>query len=142
MKTLILGAEELSSIYDLILEALPQGGVIVLQGDLSSGKTTLTQAMVKSFGIEEAVTSPTFSLQQCYGEQLFHYDIYNHGIDHFLALGMLEELERPGYHFVEWGDQTLVSLLKSAAIPMMVIGIEKCEQEKRCYNVSSEVPNA
>ncbi len=135
MKTLILGRNELSQIYDLLLEFLPMGGVVILQGDLASGKTTLTQEVAKRFGIEEAVTSPTFSLQQCYGDQIYHYDIYNHGIEHFLALGMLEELERPGYHFIEWGEETLISLLSSAQMPFMVIEIEKYEEEKRRYKV-------
>jgi len=135
VKTLTLGKDELSPIYDLLLEYLPTGGVVILQGDLASGKTTLTQAIVLAFGIEETVTSPTFSLQQCYGDQLYHYDIYNHGIDHFLALGMLEELERPGYHFIEWGDEKLISLLKSAQMPFVVIQIKKCEESKRCYKV-------
>ena len=136
MKTLTLGKDELFQIYDLLLEYLPTDGVIILQGDLASGKTTLTQEIAKQFGIDEAVTSPTFSLQQCYGDQLYHYDIYNHGIDHFLALGMLEELERPGYHFIEWGDETLIGLLQSAQMPFMVIEIEKCEEEKRCYRIT------
>lgn len=135
MKTLTLGKDELFQIYDLLLEYLPTDGVIILQGDLASGKTTLTQEIAKQFGIDEAVTSPTFSLQQCYGDQLYHYDIYNHGIDHFLALGMLEELERPGYHFIEWGDEKLIALLKSAQMPYMVIEIDKCKKTKRCYKV-------
>jgi len=137
VKTLTLRKDELSAIYDLLLDMLPEGGTVVLRGDLASGKTTLVQAVAKRFGIEEPVTSPTFSLQQCYGNQLYHYDIYNHGIEHFLALGMLEELERPGYHFIEWGDDTLVELLAAAQMPAMVIKIEKCQNEKRCYSVEA-----
>ncbi len=117
------------------MDALPRGGVVILQGDLASGKTTLTKAAAKYLGIDEPVTSPTFSLQQRYGDQLFHYDIYNRGIEHFLALGLLEELEKPGYHFVEWGDDTLVDILRLAGIPAIVIEIEKCAQDARCYKV-------
>jgi tRNA threonylcarbamoyladenosine biosynthesis protein TsaE len=135
LKQYILGIDELPTIAGEMVDRLPHGGVVVLQGDLASGKTTLTKAIAAYFGIEEAVTSPTFSLQQCYGDQLFHYDIYSHGIEHFLALGMLEELERPGYHLVEWGDETLISILKSAQLPAIVIEIEKCGSDKRCYKV-------
>ena len=56
--------------------------------------------MVKFLGVDEDVTSPTFSLQQCYGNKIFHYDIYNHGLEHFISLGMLEELEKDGLHFI------------------------------------------
>jgi tRNA threonylcarbamoyladenosine biosynthesis protein TsaE len=133
---MILAENELSSVCELIQVQLPEGGVVILQGDLASGKTTLVKTFAKSFGVSEAVTSPTFSLQQCYGDNLFHYDIYNHGLDHFISLGMLEELEREGYHLIEWGDDTLMQLLKRAGIPVIKVKIEKCERDKRCYEVS------
>lgn len=117
------------------MDALPHGGAVILQGDLASGKTTLTQAAARYLKIDEPVTSPTFSLQQRYGDQMFHYDIYNHGIEHFMALGLLEELEKPGYHFIEWGDETLIELLQSAELPHVVITIEKCAPDARCYKV-------
>ena len=68
--------------------------MVILKGDLASGKTTLVKAVVKAMGINEEVTSPTFSLQQVYAGKVFHYDMYNHGLEHFLSLGMLEELEK------------------------------------------------
>lgn len=136
MKTLILEEARLAELADLITATLPEGGVIVLRGDLASGKTTLVKAVAKAFGITEAVTSPTFSLQQCYGDKMFHYDIYNKGFDHFLSLGMMEELERPGYHFIEWGDDALVSLLQAAQMPYMLIDINKYEDNKREYEVT------
>jgi len=135
VKTLTCNKEALSTVVGAIVDALPRGGVVVLQGDLASGKTTLTRAAAKYLGIDEPVTSPTFSLQQRYGDQLYHYDIYNHGIEHFLALGLLEELEKPGYHFIEWGDETLIELLDAAAIPYAVVEIEKCAPDARCYKV-------
>lgn len=133
---MILDESELSRVCERIKTDLPEGGVVILQGDLASGKTTLVKTFAKDFGTVEAVTSPTFSLQQCYGDRLFHYDIYNHGLDHFIALGMLEELEREGYHLIEWGDAQLMAILKNAGIPVIRIKIEKCEHEKRCYEVS------
>lgn len=135
MKEFILGIEDLSELTKEVMRLLPNGGVVILRGDLAAGKTTFVASFAKEFGIEEAVTSPTFSLQQCYGDNIFHYDIYNHGIEHFLALGMLEELEREGYHFVEWGDDTLTDILFSAEIPVVVINIEKLE-DKRLYRVN------
>ncbi len=134
MKEFILAKEELSHLIKELMQLLPNGGVIILRGDLAAGKTTFVSTFTKEFGIDESVTSPTFSLQQCYGENIFHYDIYNHGVEHFLALGMLEELERDGYHFVEWGDKALISILESAEIPVLVIDIEKLD-EKRLYRI-------
>lgn len=128
---------ELQEVCSEIMKMLPDGGVVILKGDLAAGKTTLTQAFAKYLGLEEAVTSPTFSLQQCYGDKLFHYDIYNQGLEHFLSLGMLEELEREGYHLVEWGDASLAKLLKSAHIPSITVEIEKTDNERRTYRITN-----
>ena len=110
-------------------------GVVILKGDLAAGKTTLVKAVVKFLGVEDSVTSPTFSLQQVYGEKIFHYDLYNHGLDHFISLGMLEELEKEGIHLIEWGDDALIELLDDAEIPTTVIEIEKVSDDEREYRV-------
>jgi len=130
-----LTLNELPQVCERITTALPQGGVVVLQGDLASGKTTLTQAFARYLGMDDTVTSPTFSLQQRYGEKLYHYDLYNYGFDKFLSLGMMEELEREGYHLVEWGDDTLIDLLKRCGIDCLILKITKCDEQSRYYEV-------
>ena len=112
-----------------------KSGVVILKGDLAAGKTTLVKAVVKALGIDDEVTSPTFSLQQTYGDSIYHYDMYNHGLEHFISLGMLEELDKEGLHFVEWGDDELVEILKSAGIPTVVIEIEKVSDNEREYRI-------
>jgi len=131
-----LSENGLDQLAEDMIEMLPDGGIVVLQGDLASGKTTLVKAVARVLGIDDAVTSPTFSLQQHYGKNLYHYDMYNHGFEHFLALGMMEELEHDGYHLIEWGDEALINLLRSAQIPTIVVAIEKFENDKRTYGVS------
>jgi len=130
-----LALNELTPLCERITNELPSGGVVILQGDLASGKTTLTQAFSRYLGMEEAVTSPTFSLQQRYGDKLYHYDLYNYGFDKFLSLGMMEELEREGYHLIEWGDESLIGWLKRAGIETVTLKITKCDEQSRCYEV-------
>ena len=137
MTELTCSLDQLHSVSEAIAKALPDGGVVILQGTLAAGKTTLTQAFAKHLGLAETVTSPTFSLQQCYGERLFHYDIYNHGLDHFLSLGMLEELEKSGYHLIEWGDESLATILKSAQIPTINVKITKSDENRRIYRIEN-----
>ena len=48
---------------------------------------------------------------------------------------MLEELDKEGLHFVEWGDDELLKILKSAEIPTVVIEIEKVSDEQRKYRI-------
>lgn len=110
-------------------------GVVILKGDLAAGKTTLVKAVAHAMGLEDDVTSPTFSLQQCYGEKIYHYDIYNHGLEHFIALGMLEELEKEGFHFIEWGDEKLEALLRDVGIDVMSIEIQKSSDTTREYKI-------
>jgi tRNA threonylcarbamoyladenosine biosynthesis protein TsaE len=134
LKTYTLNFEEISILTKEVSENFTKG-VVILRGDLASGKTTFVKEMVKYLGVKDEVTSPTFSLQQCYSDKIFHYDIYNHGLDHFISLGMLEELEKSGLHFIEWGDDSLVEILSSADIPTLVIDIEK-QNNNRIYKVN------
>jgi tRNA threonylcarbamoyladenosine biosynthesis protein TsaE len=113
-------------------------GVVILKGDLAAGKTTLVKAVVNKLGGSDEVTSPTFSLQQCYGNNIYHYDMYNHGLEHFISLGMLEELDKNGLHFVEWGDDALLKILAGAEISTVVIKISKESDENREYEVNYE----
>ncbi len=58
---------------------LPAGAILLLQGDLGSGKTTLVQGLAQGLGITAPVTSPTFALIQEYPEgriPLYHLDLY------------------------------------------------------------------
>ncbi|QOY53649.1 tRNA (adenosine(37)-N6)-threonylcarbamoyltransferase complex ATPase subunit type 1 TsaE [Candidatus Sulfurimonas marisnigri] len=129
-----LKLEELNTLVEDIGKKF-SSGVIILRGDLAAGKTTFVKEFVKFLGLADDVTSPTFSLQQCYGEMVFHYDMYNHGLDHFISLGMLEELDKDGLHFVEWGDDELVRILNSAGISTLIVDIEKVSDEIRQYKV-------
>ena len=135
MSPQILKLEELQLLAKELLSRFPKG-VVILRGDLAAGKTTFVQAVVKALGGSEDVTSPTFSLQQCYDKGVYHYDIYNHGLEHFLSLGMLEELEKEGLHFVEWGDEALENILVAAGLSVVVIEIEKRSDNSREYRVN------
>ena len=134
MRKYLLSLQELDTLIKDVVENF-RNGVVILRGDLAAGKTTFVKRVVKHLGIKDEVTSPTFSLQHCYGERVFHYDIYNHGLEHFISLGMLEELDREGLHFVEWGDDALAEILNSAEIKNMTITIEKISDDKREYTI-------
>lgn len=129
-----VGLEDLESVAVEFLEEF-KNGVVILKGDLAAGKTTFVKTVAKLKKICEDVTSPTFSLQQCYGDDTYHYDIYNHGLDHFAALGMMEELEKPGLHFIEWGNDELEKILDAAGFDVATIEIEKISDNKREYTI-------
>lgn len=109
--------------------------IVLLKGDLASGKTTLVQEYVKSIGLKDLVNSPTFSLQVKYGENIFHYDLYNKSLEDFIALGMLEEFEKSGIHFVEWGNSALENILSDYGFDFLIINIDK-KDDKRLYIIN------
>lgn len=126
---------EVNSFEDLkkVIDCIKKSGknIIILSGTLGSGKTTLVKEFVKSLGIKEEATSPTFAIQNIYDNKVFHYDLYNKGINEFLSLGLLEELEKNGYHFVEWGEE-LISVLETYGFEYLLIKIT-LDGNKRFY---------
>jgi len=134
---MILKLSQIEQIINLLKKKIENKDTIVLlQGDLASGKTTFVQNFVSSLNIKEAVTSPTFSLQSIYGENIYHYDIYNKTLNEFIALGLLEEFEKKGIHFVEWGDDKLKNILLEYGFNVITIKIEK-KEESREYKIES-----
>jgi len=126
---------------DLVVEKLKstinnKNIVVLLRGTLASGKTTLVKNYVKSLGFEDTVTSPTFSLQSVYSDFIYHYDVYNKTLEEFVSLGLLEEFEKSGIHFVEWGDENLQKILNEYGFELIVVNIEK-KEDKREYIIES-----
>jgi tRNA threonylcarbamoyladenosine biosynthesis protein TsaE len=59
--------------------ALPAGAVVLFEGDLGAGKTTLVKAIARGLGVHEAPTSPTYALVHRYHGRrgpVFHLDCY------------------------------------------------------------------
>ena len=110
--------------------------IVILRGDLASGKSTLVKSYVKALGLADLVTSPTFSLQAIYSDNIFHYDVYNKTLSEFISLGMLEEFEKQGVHFVEWGDEKLEMILNDYGYKVILIEIEK-KDNKRLYKINA-----
>jgi tRNA threonylcarbamoyladenosine biosynthesis protein TsaE len=84
--------------------------LILLSGDLGSGKTTLTKGIVSALGAarEEDVTSPTFTLLHSYGElePVFHGDLYRIESFHdFETLGMEDLFTKPAIVILEWSER-------------------------------------
>jgi tRNA threonylcarbamoyladenosine biosynthesis protein TsaE len=84
------------------------GDVLVLAGDLGAGKTAFVQGFSRGLGVEDRVTSPTFTLVHVYeGGRLpiHHLDVYRlDQLSEALDLGLAEMLDEGGVVLVEWGD--------------------------------------
>jgi tRNA threonylcarbamoyladenosine biosynthesis protein TsaE len=83
------------------------GDVLLLAGELGTGKTVFAQGFGRGLGVEERVTSPTFTLMRSYQGRLtlVHADVYR--LDHLqevVDLALPELLDEGGVALIEWGD--------------------------------------
>ena len=90
-----------------IASQLKKGDIIILLGDLGSGKTKLTEGILSYFGLQNEISSPTFTIVNEYDTKklkIFHFDLYRLAdIDEFFAIGGEEYFEK-GASIIEWGE--------------------------------------
>ena len=132
-KRITTSAEETKNLgfeIGLLLKEEPHV-VILLDGDLGSGKTTLSQGIARGLGIEQIVNSPTYTIMKKYLSKdklrtLYHLDLYRlteEGSDFDLE----EYIDGQGMVLVEWPYQV------EALLPndYMLIRIKKLSENKR-----------
>lgn len=86
---------------------LTKGNIICLSGDLGAGKTAFTKGIGKGLGVEEYVTSPTYTIINEYSGRipLFHFDVYRlESVDEMYELGYEEYFFGEGAVVLEWAD--------------------------------------
>ncbi len=128
----IYSLDQLDNFVKEVTNEIGSNGIILLKGDLASGKTTFVKKFVENLGLHVDVSSPTFSIMNEYENRVCHYDIYQNGIEGFLQSGLLEKLEEPKYHLIEWADEKLEDILVKTGFKYMKIEIETIE-DKRGY---------
>lgn len=99
--------EETKLIGRKFAKGLKNGDVIVLTGDLGSGKTKFTEGVLQFFGLENEISSPTFNIVNEYVKEdvnVYHFDVYRlEDEDEFYAIGGEEYFEK-GICLIEWGE--------------------------------------
>ncbi|HQL05317.1 MAG TPA: tRNA (adenosine(37)-N6)-threonylcarbamoyltransferase complex ATPase subunit type 1 TsaE [Treponemataceae bacterium] len=106
-------SEETIALGEKIGSFLQKGDIIALKGTLAAGKTTITKGIARSLGIEEDVTSPTFTLISEYEGKipLYHFDVYRlDTIEDFINLGSEELLYGNGVSIIEWSEKIFSEL--------------------------------
>ena len=98
---------EMKRIAGCMGKILRPGSVLSIVGDLGAGKTTFTQFLGESLGIEEAITSPTFSLIHSYDSgRLNHLDLYRLESPEEIETIDFEEYFYPtGITVIEWASR-------------------------------------
>lgn len=133
-KTQTNSLEETHTLGEKIGRNVKENMVILLDGDLGAGKTTLTQGIAKGLDIKKTVTSPTFTIQKIYHGrmELYHIDAYRlEGLNQ--DLGFEEYIYDNGLTVIEW------SQFVPALIPdeYMKISIKLLEENSREFAFSA-----
>lgn len=108
--SLFLADEEATVAFGQILAQACSGkALITLSGNLGTGKTTLTRGIIRAFGHQGAVKSPTYTLVEPYdmcGFHIFHFDLYRlEDPEELEFMGFWDYLEEDALIIIEWPEK-------------------------------------
>lgn len=105
---IIFSLDEIDKVAQKILSEYPKK-VILFNGAMGVGKTTLIKALAKNLGVHDATSSPTFSLVNEYqianNQYIYHFDVYRlKNETEALDMGIDEYLYSGNWCFIEWAE--------------------------------------
>ena len=116
---------------------LKVGDIIVLSGELGSGKTKFVQGILENFGMANEISSPTFTIVNEYNSptiNIYHFDVYRlEDSDEFYAIGG-DEYFSQGICIIEWGEMIENILPK----PYTKITFSKNNDDVNCRELKIE----
>lgn len=128
------GEEETQRLGTLLGEEARPDGVLLLHGDLGTGKTVLARGVAEALGIDPTeVQSPTFVLvREHEGSRgrLVHVDLYRIGPKEAAAVGIEEVLAGPGVKVVEWAER-----LPCEVVGALRVRLERAGEGERVITV-------
>ena len=105
--------------------------IVLFNGDMGSGKTTIISSIVNTLGTNVKVSSPTFSIINEYNideGSIYHFDFYRlKNSNEALDLGIYEYLNSGNWNFIEWGEK-IQELLNEE---FTTVNIKVISKEKR-----------
>lgn len=124
--------EETRALAARLAELARPGDIVVLAGEMGSGKTAFAQGFAVGLGVKDTVTSPTFTLVRDYQGRvrMHHIDVYR--LDHLrevTELGLAELLDDGGVTLIEWGDVVLPVLPTDFAEVRLQYGADDDERQ-------------
>ena len=106
---IVFSLDQIQEVAEQIIASNPKK-IILFNGEMGVGKTTLIKQLCKSLGVQDATSSPTFSLVNEYhttnNQTVYHFDFYRLNKEtEALDMGVDDYLYSGGWCFVEWSEK-------------------------------------
>lgn len=138
MEKITHSAEETIEFAKEIGSRLKKGDIVAYTGGLGAGKTTFTRGLAMGLGMDDNVTSPTFSLVNEYNSRdisLYHFDMYRiMGADDLETTGFYDYSTDDSVFAIEWSENISEELPDNAVI----INIERIDDNTRRITVKGD----
>jgi len=120
-----------------LAERLQVPALVLLSGELGSGKTTITKGIISGLGVarEEEVTSPTFTLVHVFRNHIrvYHVDLYRvENFHSFESLALEDAFAEPAVVIIEWAERFTLR----TGWPQIVIHLEHVEADTRRITIT------
>ena len=130
------GLDKLSETANHLVQLSGSCRIWLIHGEMGAGKTTLIKSICEQLGVEDNVTSPTFSIineYQSTKEPVYHFDFYRvSSIEEALKAGVEDYFYSGHYCFIEWPEIILPILPRH----YLIVSIEEGVGENRKYKLS------
>lgn len=139
LTTTTASVEQTRALAAALAAVVESGDLVVLAGDLGAGKTAFVQGLARALGVDEPVTSPTFTLANRYEGRLVvnHLDVYRvEDLTEVRDLALPELLE-DGVTLIEWGDVILPALPADRLDIRITFGDG---DDDRCWEIVAQGP--
>ncbi len=134
--TIQYNIEQVETVAKQVLEAATSK-IILFEGDMGVGKTTLIKTLVSLLGSDDLVSSPTFSLVNEYkglNDNIFHFDLYRvEDEEELYNFGIETYIYSDHYIFVEWPN-LLKPLLQDQFTTIQIVLSENTTRELTLTN--------
>lgn len=132
----VVEISDLEELAKKIIELSNDCNIVLLKGEMGSGKTTLSKNICNLLQVIDEVSSPTFSLINQYetedGRKVYHFDLYRlKSIDEAYDIGCEEYFNGPDLCLIEW-PEIVEEIIPEARIEVNI----ELEGNKRTFNIS------